>query len=352
MAYVELSRHTRRPLYLTSFDVQTGASAEFGMGQGVLTALVAALDPFGAPHVARSELVAGVGPVVQCAIGNPAGLGSSKAPALAAIDAIQVWIDAITPAVTRERPAAHLAALRLIPDNLRDHVALCEHATSWQKTRDELNADNALVLRDQVSAAHKIILWAHHSHVSYNSRGARIPSMGQHLRERVGREVYTVGLFAGVGHFLDVAPLSVHRLPALNKVGVERMLDAVGPQSYFVDLVSLPATDPFAGWLIAQSSRMEGRWTPSAVLARDFDGAVYLHQVHPGTGMVPNGAFVVLRAFGFFVDHVIGALIVVIASLTWLVMRLGRFIGRTVKRVQARRVGTVSVPPESRSSGT
>ena len=342
MAYVELSRRTPRPLYLTSFDVQTGASAEFGMGQSVLTSLVDGLESFGTPppavHATKNELVAALAPVVQCAIGDPAGLGSAGAPAASAIDAIQVWIDAITPAVTRERPAAHLAALRLIPDNLRDHVALCEHATSWQKTRDELNADNALQLREQVSAAHKIILWAHHSHVGYNASGARIPSMGQHIRERVGREVYSVGLFAGGGHFLDVAPLSVHRLPALNKVGVERMLDAVGRQSYFVDLLSLPTTDPSAGWLVPMSSRMEGRWTRSAVLARDFDGALYFRQVHPGTGMVPDGAFAVLRVFGFFVDHFIATALVVFANLVWLVMGLVRFV-RASRPLSRRRNG-------------
>jgi hypothetical protein len=334
IAYVEFSRRTPQPLYLTSFDVQTGASAEFGMGQGVLTSLVDGLESFGIPAPAvdatKNELVAALAPVVECAIGDPAGLGSAGAPAASAIDAIQVWIDAITPAVMRERPAAHLAALRLIPDNLRDHVALCEHATSWQKTRDELNADNALQLREQVSAAHKIILWAHHSHVGYNASGARIPSMGQHIRDRVGRGVYTVGLFAGGGHFLDVAPLSVHRLPALNKVGVERMLDAVGGQSYFVDLLSLPTSDPSAGWLVPMSSRMEGRWTQSAVLARDFDGALYFSQVHPGTGMVPDGAFAMLRVFGFFVDHLITTALVVLASLVWLVMGLVRFVRRAV----------------------
>jgi hypothetical protein len=151
-------------------------------------------------------------------------LGAAKAPALSAVDAIQRWIAAIAPDVERIRPGAHVAALRLIPDGLRDHIELCEHATTWQKTRDELNADNALVLRDRVSSTHRIVLWAHHSHVAYNASGDRIPSMGQHLRARIGREIYAIGLFAGSGRFLDVAPLSVHSLPGMNKVGVERLL--------------------------------------------------------------------------------------------------------------------------------
>ena len=92
MAYVELSQRTPRPLYLTSFDVQTGASAEFGMGQGVLTSLVDRLESFGTPasavHATSNELVAALAPVVQCTIGDPAGLGSAGARAASAIDRI------------------------------------------------------------------------------------------------------------------------------------------------------------------------------------------------------------------------------------------------------------------------
>ena len=332
MAYVEATRRTVKPLYLASFDVQTGASAEFGMRPSVLEALADSLEAFGTapsdPHVTKRELLATLAPVVQCAIGSSVGLGAAKQPALAAIDDLQRWIDRITPAVKSERPAAHLAALRLIPDNLRDHVTLCEHASTWQRTRDELNAENALVLRVEVSAAHKIILWAHHSHVSYNSIGDRTPSMGQHIREKVGRSVYSIGLFAGGGRFLDVAPLSVHDLPAVNKVGVERLLASVGEPSYFINLLTLPTDDASAGWLVPQRSRMEGRWTSSTVLARDFDGAIYLQSVSPGTGMVAHGPMLVLRVFGFFVEHLLGTVIVVTACTISLSLSLFRFIRR------------------------
>lgn len=335
MAYVDSSRRTARPLYLASFDVQTGASAEFGMRPSVLEALADSLEAFGpAPsdaHISKRELVAGLAPVVQCPIGRADGLGAARQPALAAIEGLQRWIDAILPAVKQERPAAHVAALRRIPDNLRAHVTLCEHASTWQKTRDELNAENALALRDEVSATHRIMLWAHHSHVSYNSTGDRIPSMGQHIRDKVGRSVYTIGLFAGGGRFLDVAPLSVHYLPAINKVGVERLLASVGQPSYFINLSALPTDDASAGWLLPQRSRMEGRWTRSTVLARDFDGAIYLQTVSPGTGMLAEGPMFVLRVFGFFVDHLLGTAIVLITWLTVISLSLLRFIRLRVR---------------------
>jgi erythromycin esterase len=339
MAYVEASQRSPRPLYLTSFDVQTGASAEFGMTPAVLETLVRSLETFGEPpaeiHVTKNDLVAALGPVVQCRMGNPSGLGAAKARAEIAIDGLQHWIDAIAPTVGRHRPAVHLAALRLVPDNLRDHVTLCEHATTWQATRDELNAENALVLRDELATSHKIVLWAHHSHVSYNSTGGRIPSMGQHIRQKIDGSVYTIGLFAGGGRFIDVAPLSVHALPALNKVGVERLLAAVGAPSYFVDLRSLPTSDPVAGWLVPQRSRMEGRWTDSTVLARDFDGAVYLERVNPGTGMMPNNAVTVLRILGFFVDHIVGVLVVTVGVALLLAANLLGFVRRRSTRTRA-----------------
>jgi erythromycin esterase len=336
MAYVDASRGTASPLYLTSFDIQTGASAEFGMQPSVLDALFDALEAFGTapsgPNASRRELSAAVSPILACTVGSSVGLGAAKQPALAAIDSVQRWIEQIAPRVQQERPAAHVAALRLIPDNLRDHVTLCEHALTWQKTRDELNADNALVLRETVSATHKIVLWAHHSHVSYNSVGDRIPSMGQHIREKVGRSIYAVGLFAGGGQFLDVAPLSVHALPGINKVGVERLLASVGQPSYFINLLTLPTDDPSAGWLIRQRSRMEGRWTRSTVLARDFDGAIYLERVSPGTGMVPRGPMLVLRVFGFFVEHIVGTAIVLATWAVLLSVRLVGFIRRRISR--------------------
>jgi len=330
LSYVDASQRTPQPLYLTSFDVQTGASAEFALTPAVLTALFDRLESFGSTDgtMTKSELLSALSPVVECRVGQAGGLQSARVPALKAVDAVQRWILAISPAVARERPAAHVAALRLIPDGLRDHVELCEHATTWQKTRDELNADNALMLREGISATHRVILWAHHSHVFYNSTASRIPSMGQHLRGRIGREIYTIGLFAGSGRFLDVAPLSVHSLPALNKVGVERLLDGVGAESYFVDLSTLPTVDPKAGWLLPQSSRMEGRWTESTVLARDFDGALYVRNVTPGTGMIAGGAFTVLQVFGVAVDHPLPMATGLVVVLGWLAVAVTRRIRR------------------------
>lgn len=81
-----------------------------------------------------------------------------------------------------------------------------------------------------------------------------------------------------------------------------------------------------------QPSRMEGRWTRSTVLARDFDGAIYLERVSPGTGMVPDGPMLVLRIFGFFVEHIVGTAIVLATWAVLLSLRLVRFIRRRVSQ--------------------
>jgi len=47
LSYVDASQRTSQPLYLASFDVQTGASAEFGLTPTVLSALVDRLGSFG-----------------------------------------------------------------------------------------------------------------------------------------------------------------------------------------------------------------------------------------------------------------------------------------------------------------
>ena len=184
------------------------------------------------------------------------------------------------------------------------------------------------MLRERVSATHKIILWAHHSHVFYNSTGSRIPSMGQHLRRRIGREIYTIGLFGGSGRFLDVAPLSVHSLPALNKVGVERLLDGVGAESYSSTSQHCRLKIEKLGWLLPQSSRMEGRWTQSTVLAKDFDGALYVRDVTPGTGMVADRAYTLLQVFGLAVDHSLPVATGLVVVLGWLVVAVTRRVRR------------------------
>jgi len=78
---------------------------------------------------------------------------------------------------------------------------------------------------------------------------------------------------------------------------------------------------------------MEGRRTTSAVLAKDFDAAIYIAHVSPGSDMMPRGAIMVLQVFGVLVDHLLGATIIVIA----LVLSIVRWIHLRVVRRKERR---------------
>jgi erythromycin esterase len=338
MAYVFETQSTSTPLYLTSFDIEIGASSAFGNGEDLLATLFAALQAFGPPPDAKrlADWHRSLAPILHCSENFGA---AQHEEALATIDALGAWIETIAPRVTAQRPAAHMAALRMIPDNFRDNVALCTRAAAsegaWQATRDELNAKNALMLRDEVSAAHKIILWAHHSHVAYNSTGRNIDSMGEHLHAKIPSELYTIGLFAGGGRVIDGALFGERDLPTTRRFGVERLLQAVHGNAYFVDVKRLPTTDPQAGWLIEDSARHEVIAQRPTVLAKDFDGAVYVAHVHPTEFMDSVAVRWMLRILGFLQTHFIAVGIVLMAAVGWMIWGIASAIGRRVQRWRA-----------------
>jgi erythromycin esterase-like protein len=211
--------------------------------------------------------------------------------------------------------------------------------TNWQQMRDEVNTRTALAIRERISPAHKVILWAHHSHVAYDATGENVPSMGQHLRERAGKDVYTIGTFAGHGRVITGELYGERGLPSIRKFGVERMLGAVDRDAYFVDVSRLPA-DPDAGWNREQVSRMETFFRRPTILAKDFDGAIYLDRVHPAAFTESTGARWLLRLWGFVLEHAIGFAIVILAAIGFIIRAMVR---RIIRAVRSRR--TRAAPP-------
>ncbi|HEY3808081.1 MAG TPA: erythromycin esterase family protein [Kofleriaceae bacterium] len=324
MAYVDATRSTPRPLYLTSFDVEIGQSAEYQGEARIVTDLIAALRSYGPPPdpEREPELRRGLAAIVDCSA--PAELASS------AVGDLETWIGSIA---ARVQPPIHAAALRMIPDNFRGKLELCARTRGapekWQEVRDELNARTAIALRDRLSASHAIIVWAHHSHVSYNSR---IPSMGQHLHDALGGAVYTIGTFAGAGRVIDGTVFGERDLPAISKVGVERMLGAVDHDAYFVDVSRLPTGDLAAGWLVPQTSRYETLARRPTILAKDFDGAIYVARVHPSAFFDSFAVTWILRIWGFVVEHDIGFAIVMLAGFIAAVRAIARRVRRRLQR--------------------
>jgi erythromycin esterase len=327
MAYVDSTKSTPHPLYLTSFDVQVGMSAAYRGQPRIVAELVDALHRYGPPPdgIREPELRSGLAAIVGCAGGRD--------DAAKAIDGLEAWIKTIAP---RVQPAVHGVALGMIPNNLRDNLELCARAGGdmlrWQEVRDEINARNVVTLRDQLSTSHEIIAWAHHSHVAYNSTGKHVPSMGQHLHDRLGRGLYTIGTFAGAGRVIDGSAIGERSLSSISKVGVERMLGAVDRDAYFIDVSRLPMDDAAAGWLVEQTSRFETLSSRPTVLAKDFDGAIYVARVHPSPF---DDAFTVrwlLRIWGFMIEHAIGVAIVVLAGLGFGARAIVRWLLRRIRR--------------------
>jgi erythromycin esterase len=338
MAYVSETQSTPHPLYLTSFDIQVGTSAVFGEGEDVIMALFDALRGYGPPPDGGMGSEAtwrrALDPVVHC-FGKHPDFAEHEQAALSAVDALEAWITRVAPLVEAVGPPAHAAALRMIPDNFRDEIELCARTSkepnAWQRARDELNAINVVSLRDHLSSAHKILVWAHHSHVAYTSTHKNIPSMGEHLHQQIGSAVYTVGLFAGEGRVISADVLAERGLPSVRKVGVEQLLAAVGQAAYFVDLRSLPVTDPEAGWLVENYSRMETLHRRPTVLARDFDAAVFIAEVHPAPFLESRLARWTLRIWGFVVEHALGAGIVLVIGIGYSLWSIARRVGRWIR---------------------
>jgi erythromycin esterase len=327
MAYVAETMTTPHPLYLTSFDVQIGASAEYQGDDGVVVALFDALRAYAPPPRDPEAMRPHLAAIVRCG-SDYDDLAADRAAASAAVDDLEAWIRAAAP---RVRPI-HAAALLMIPTNFRDFAALCEREggmeTNWQQMRDEVNARVALAIRERVSPAHKVILWAHHSHVAYDATGENVPSMGQHLRDSAGKSVYTIGTFAGHGRVITGELFGERGLPSIRKFGVERMLAAVDRDAYFVDTSRLPA-DPAAGWNVEQTSRMETFYRRPTILAKDFDGAIYLDRVHPSPF---TDAKWLLRLWGFVLEHAVGFAIVILAAVGFTIRAIVRRIIRVVRR--------------------
>jgi erythromycin esterase-like protein len=329
IAYALSTQSGPRPIYLTSFDLQPeSARAYAGSSQPSLDAFVSALgtiDPQLDPKRARGWSDA-LGPVLGCH-GEP---GQDELGPKRAVADLESWIASRAgPLLAADRPPAHLAALRLVPQMMRSRLQHCQEVKApgvasnvYQRVRDEMNAKLVLSLMRDMP---RLVLWAHHSHLHHNSLGGSTPSMGQHLKAVLGDRLYTVGVFAGGGSAIDslelesaggagiVAALAGRPLPRGAQFGVERRLSGLSHRDFFIDLRGAPPQ-----WAQPDFSRLEvGARMPTA-LARDFDGAILLHEVSGAElNFLPAPFRGTVRAVGWVLRNpvlaALGALLVLLA---------------------------------------
>lgn len=77
-------------------------------------------------------------------------------------------------------------------------------------TRDKYMAEN--ILRFHRSADRKIIVWAHNVHIAKDTTMAKVPALGYHLRQQLGRHLYVMGFdtFRGSVHVLNNGVFEMH----------------------------------------------------------------------------------------------------------------------------------------------
>jgi hypothetical protein len=159
--------------------------------------------------------------------------------------------------------------------------------------------------------------------------------MGQHLKSVLGDRLYTVGVFASGGAAMDslavdaasgagiLTALAAQPLPGGTSFGVEQRLSALSEEDFFVNLRGAPGD-----WTKPDFSRAEVDLQMPTALARDYDGAILLHQVTGAEiNFLPPPFRAAIRGVGWVLQHP------VLASLAALLLLLGLSAGiRTLWR--------------------
>jgi len=251
-----------------------------GKHKDVLAAFLARLSGYADENA--DDLLASLEPLRTCSGPQP----PPKQRAYA-VQRIYELVQKATPKV-RAVSAMHADALSLVPEMLEERMHHCANLDqnaywkTYKESRDRYQATNVLALRDRVSRTHRVVVWAHHSHVGYRGAGAGASvSVSGVLREKAPGQTYALGLYAGAGDFLrsEDGPkdrLTITSLPPAGDPGFTgidalRALDAA-PNGYFLDVQRAPIGREPLGYTL------EGK-SVTLRLAGDFDGIVFVPRV-------------------------------------------------------------------------
>ena len=328
-AYERSTWSSNHPLYITAYDIQPG-TGKGSPGARVFGLLQEHLAEYAPPpsvfNVAAWE--AALTPLTSACSSYKS---SDDGQAEQAIELLERWIVIAAPKVETAYPnlPMHAQALRLIPQNLRESLALCQAVggtegarrnwPTYKQTRDRLAAQYALSLK-MASPNRKLILWAHFSHLSYDADG-NSTSVGEILHQTLGPRLYTIGTFALGGGtivlFSDVDDdVGYTRLYGISR-GLKTFLSQRCSEACFTDLRSLPPESAMAG-----SQRLWIEMSPQTVpLAKDVDAAIWVENVHPARLRLP--LFFILSG-KHYVRPAVGILVLVLAFLGGLAIRRTR----------------------------
>ncbi len=284
---------TPKPLYITSFDIQPGIGFGFrkrspfldlGKSLKIYNSLV---DEKEIQSVASS-----LSSLQGCAQNGFPQTSVEKEFALKAISILEKWIASAQPQIKKKYPSIpHAEALTLVPYSLRRTVELCDtHQkntdtknkwAAYQPKRDELNAEVAAQILSEVSHNMRLITWAHHSHVNYNTLNRVRATFGQVLKSQFAGDVFTVGVFAHQGSALiGQEEPSLKELRPAQEAEIDSYLSVLSKESYFANLSGADAKT--VDFLTRPATiRIEGINLWKAQLAKDYDAIIYLDKVSP-----------------------------------------------------------------------
>jgi erythromycin esterase-like protein len=328
-AYEASTWRTDHPLYITAYDIQPGTGRE-SHGARVFQLLAQRLAQY-APAPAGFDAAAWTGELGSLSMGCGEFKPGDAVKIEADIATLQGWIDRAAPNVEAAFPGVpHAAALRLVPENLRASLALCQGyvgggasgANLYKPTRDRNAARFALRLRE-TAPGQRLMLWAHVSHLFYDAEGGST-SVGEILHAALGPRLYTIGAFAESGGTIMLISdwndiIGYGRVWGVSGA-LKRDLDAGCAETCFFDLRDAGAgaavTQPERVWFEARPERM--------TLAKDFDGIIWVRQVHP-----PQMPFAELLAwctprYWQWLAVRLLALLVVGAGAIWIAIRISR----------------------------
>jgi erythromycin esterase-like protein len=286
-AYEASTWQTSHPLYITSYDIQPGAGRA-SHGVRVFQLLAQGLTRYAPPPPGFDAAIwfGSLSPLTDsCSQFRP----KDETKVTQAIGLLQEWIDRAGPSVEKTYPhVSHAASLRLIPENLRGSLTLCKEFASgigsgaglYKSTRDRIAARFVIRLKE-TAPQQKIILWAHVSHLFYDSAGEST-SVGEILHASLGTGLYTIGTFAGGGSAIMLFS-DWHDIAGYGRIwgvsgSLKRTLEDGCPEICFFDLRKIPSNSalskPQHVWFEANPFHL-------IAMSKDFDGIVWVRHVHP-----------------------------------------------------------------------
>lgn len=321
-AYERDSWSTGHGLYVTAYDIQPGTGKGSG-GERVFEMLQEHLAQY-APPPSGLKATTWNAALIPLTAACTSYKSSDKPAAEQAIGILEQWIAVAAPRVDAAYPTLpmHAEALRLIPQNLRMSLSLCEtvggseHGSrNWQEykqSRDRLSAQFAMLVKN-AAPKQRLILWAHLSHLSYDADGTNT-SVGELLHQALGPKLYSIGTFATGGGtivlFSDVnEDFGYTRLSGISK-GIRVFTNEACAEVCFTDLHNLPAGSPLAGrqslWVEAKDEILP--------LTAEVDGVIWVKDVHP-----PRLPLLLLFIFAgkHYIPHAIALMVLLAGIIVW-----------------------------------